>query len=80
MAGAQASGHDCLMCHDDPVSESVHPVLELSMALQVVLHLPHLVQQLMGHLQRKEKTIGQMSERLQKKAKENRQDRTYDVL
>lgn len=53
MARAQASGHDRLVCDDDPVSESVHSVLELGVTLQVGLHLPHFVQQLVGHLQRK---------------------------
>lgn len=53
MARAQASGHDRLVCDDDPVSESVHSVLKLGVTLQVGLHLPHFVQQLVSHLQRK---------------------------
>lgn len=53
LARAQTSGHDCLVCDNDPVSESVHPVLELGMILQVGLHLPDFIQQLMGHLQKK---------------------------
>lgn len=53
LARAQASGHDRLVCDDDPVGESVHSVLKLGMTLQVGLHLSHLVQQFMGYLQRK---------------------------
>lgn len=56
LARAQASGNDCLVCDDDPVGESVHPVLELGVTLKVGLHLPNFVQQVMGHLQRKVKS------------------------
>lgn len=44
LAMAQASGHDCLVCDNNPVSESVHPVLELGMTLQVGLHFSHFFQ------------------------------------
>jgi len=54
LARAQASGHDGLVCDNDPVSEPVHPVLELGMTLQVGLQLLDFVHQLMCHLQRKE--------------------------
>lgn len=50
MAGAKTSGDDGLMCDNDPVSESVHSVLKLGVALQVGLHLSNFVQQLVGHL------------------------------
>lgn len=50
MAGAKTSGEDCLMCDNDPISESVHAILKLGVTLQVGLHLSDFVQQLMGHL------------------------------
>lgn len=53
LARGQASGHNRLVRDNNPVGESVHPVLELSVTLQVGLHLAHFVQQLMGYLQRK---------------------------
>lgn len=55
LARIQASGHDCLVCADDPVCQLVHPVLEQSVTLQVGLHLFYFVQQLMSYLQRNER-------------------------
>lgn len=43
LARCQASGHDCLVCDNNPVCKPVHSVLELCVTLQVGLHLTHSV-------------------------------------
>ena len=55
---AEASGGQRLVRDQDPVSQPVHPVLKLAVALQVGLHLAHLVQQLTVHLEEGEERGG----------------------
>lgn len=69
LALVQAPGHDGLVRDDHPVGQSVQFVPELGVALQVGLHLPDPVQQVVGDLRRErggERGGGGMEERAER--------------